>query len=791
MNLEHAQWNPVAQDWLRNNIRYLGNDDFHSEVVDAYFITRKGLPRGTYTLRLTVDNNDPENEASISIEPVGRGNASAGGFRVKTAGICGCLTLPLQLKQRSRIRIHPTRRPGAFKATWSVLPSDPTASLQLLRRWTKWTAASSSYGKGHTENSAVEIRQRFEELLGGRRLKPKTQSRTESTQSKQNIDPEYSHYLEFIEPQLNHSSDQIKSWLAMNPDSPTISILIPTYNTKPDHLRACLESICEQSYPYWELCICDDCSSQSHVSEILTEYAKQDERIKLTFRQENGHICRSSNDALALATGEFIALVDHDDVLADDALYWVARELQRRPDSNLVYSDEDKIDDSGRRSSPHFKPSFNIDLLLAYNFISHLGVYRREIVRSLGGFRIGLEGSQDHDLALRVVQQSSISQIVHIPRVLYHWRMHDASTAINPDSKDYTTQRGLRAVQEYLNHKTSNGAKSVIATSVAPNRFRCEWPIPEQQPSVELIIPTRDKAEILKLAVESILQRTNYDNYSITIVDNQSVEPQTHRFFSELKSNHPNKIRIRTYNKSFNYSAINNHAARKSTADIIGLINNDVEAIHSDWLKEMVSHCIRPDIGCVGAKLFYSNDTIQHGGVIIGIGEVAGHAHKYFPRSSSGYVDRLAHTQQMSAVTAACLLVRRHIYNKVGGLNEKDLRIAFNDVDFCLRIHSLGYRNIFTPYACLYHHESISRGTEDTSEKQQRFFKEISFMLSQYDVFNKGKLPNDLFYNPNLTGTHENFTINKDLDNVRDGLRERQRKTSQAHYYLRSKSNQG
>ena len=790
MNLSRSHRNSVAQDWLRSNIRFLGNDRFHSETSDACLITRKGLPRGTYTLRLTVENDDPDNEASISIEPVGGGNTSASGFRIITASPGGCLTLPLQLAQRSRIRIHPTRSPGAFQATWSVLPSDPVASLQLLRQWTNWTAESPPVGKSDSERKTVEMRQRFEQLLSGKRLRPRRKSRTASTQSERNADPEYSHYLELIEPELKHSSEKIKSWLAMNPDSPTISILIPTYNTQSDHLRACLDSICAQSYPHWELCICDDCSSQSHVCEILTEYAEQDERIKLTFRQENGHICRSSNDALALATGEFIALVDHDDALADDALYWVARELQLRPYSNLVYSDEDKIDESGRRSSPHFKPSFNIDLLLAYNFISHLGVYRTETVRSVGGFRIGLEGSQDHDLALRVIQHSGIEQIVHIPRVLYHWRMHEASTAIDPGSKDYTTKRGLRAVQEFLNHETDSGEESAVATSVGSNRFRCQWPLPEQQPSVELIIPTRDKVEILKLAVESILQLTDYDNYSITIVDNQSIEPGTQEFFRELKENHPNKVRVRAYNKPFNYSAINNHAAQKSNADIIGLINNDVEAIHSDWLKEMVSQCIRPDVGCVGAKLFYSNDTIQHGGVIIGIGEVAGHAHKYFPRSSSGYVDRLMHTQQMSAVTAACLLVERRIYDEVGGLNEKDLRIAFNDVDFCLRVHSRGYRNLFTPYAYLYHHESISRGPEDTAEKQQRFLKEITFMLNQYDVFNQGKLPTDLFYNPNLTGIHENFTINKELENVRDGLREQHRKTRQAHYYLRNKSSQ-
>ena len=788
MGQGRSRRHPVAQDWLRSSIRYVGADNFHSDASDACLITRKGLPRGTYTLRLTVKSDDPDNEATVSIEPVGGGNASASGFRINTTSPEGCLTLPLQLTQRSRIRIHPTSSPGAFQATWSVLPSDPAASLALLRQWTSWTAPPPADGDSDSARDTVEMNQRFEQLLSGKRLRTQRKTRRASTQSNRNSDPEYSHYLELIEPGLKHSSEQIRAWLAMNPDAPTISILIPTYNTNPDHLRACLDSIRAQSYSHWELCICDDCSSQDQVREILTDYAEQDERIKLTFRRENGHICRSSNDALALATGEFIALVDHDDVLADDALYWVARELQLRPCSNLVYSDEDKIDESGRRSSPHFKPSFNLDLLLAYNFISHLGVYRTETVRFLGGFRIGLEGSQDHDLALRVVQHSGINQIVHIPRVLYHWRMHEASTAINPGSKDYTTQRGLRAVQEFLNQDTNHGAGPAVATSVAPNRFRCQWPIPEQQPSVELVIPTRDKAEILKLAVESILKITDYDNYSITIVDNQSIEPATHELFRDLKQKHPNKIQVRAYNKPFNYSAINNHAVQKSRADIIGLVNNDVEAIQSDWLKEMVSHCIRPDVGCVGAKLLYSNDTIQHGGVIIGIGQVAGHAHKYFPRSSTGYVDRLMHTQQMSAVTAACLLVERRIYNEVGGLNEKDLRIAFNDVDFCLRVHSRGYRNLFTPYACLYHHESISRGAEDTAEKQQRFLREITFMLNQYDVLGKGKLPNDLFYNPNLTGTHENFTINKDLQSVKDGLQEQQRKTNRAHYYLRSNS---
>ena len=593
-------------------------------------------------------------------------------------------------------------------------------------------------------------------------------------------------YINTIESGLKPSEREVKHWLKINPDAPLISIILPTYNTKADHLRECLDSIRDQQYPHWQLCVCDDFSTLPHVREILEEYSKKDNRIIVNYRQENGHICRASNDALALAKGEFITLVDHDDLLTRDSLFWIAREILRNPQANLIYSDEDKINEQGIRSSPHFKPAFNLDLLLSFNYISHLGAYRRETINSIGGFREGLEGSQDHDLALRVILESTPDQIIHIPRVLYHWRIHSQSTASNPQSKDYTTEKGHKAIQDYLNQLHQRGYIKAKAECVAPNRFRCHWSLPNREPSVELIIPTRDKADILELAVSSILSKTDYSNYRICIVDNQSQETKTTNLFKQLKDRYPKNIRVIHYRKPFNYSAINNAAAMRSKADILGLVNNDVEVINSGWLREMVSHANRPDVGCVGAKLFYSNDTIQHGGVIIGIGEVAGHAHKYFPRSSLGYTDRLNYTQQSSAVTAACLLVKRSVYNEVGGLNEQDLSIAFNDVDFCLRVHARGYKNIFTPYAMLYHHESISRGTEDTIEKQQRFLKEVNFMLDQYDISDSKKLPSDLFYNPNLTGTHEDFTINLNLNSVQMGIKQRQRLVRQQHYYQRS-----
>jgi len=782
----------VSQDWLRHNISLQLDGTLRCEAADAHLMTRKGLPRGTYVLRLSIETADggnivEGNRAAISLEPVGRGEATGRSFRVPTDQQHGCLTLPLYLNQRSRIRIHPGQIKGFFRATWSVLACSPKTTLHLMRQW----RAGEQFNA--PENRPVDVHEeivgRSDQLLQGRTWKHKSWTRTRLPKSTEPaIDPAYNAYLTTTEQKLRHSIEEIKQWIVLNPDAPLISILLPTYNTDADHLKHCLDSIIQQTYPFWELCICDDCSSQSHVRRILEEYRQLDPRVKLTFRRENGHICRSSNDALSLATGSFVALIDHDDALSDDALYWVARELQRRPTTNLIYSDEDKIDDNNRRSSPHFKPAFNIDLLLAYNFISHLGVYRTDLVRQIGGFRPGLEGSQDHDLALRVIQESSNDQIIHIPRVLYHWRMHGGSTAINPGSKDYTSERGLRAVQDFLDRQHQQGGAAAKAINVAPNRFRCEWQLPEHQPSVELIIPTRDKADILELAVQSILNTTTYTNYRITIVDNQSIEEETQALFKRLKHSHPDKVRIRSYNKPFNYSAINNYAVNLSKADIVGLVNNDVEAIEANWLSEMVSHCIRPDVGCVGAKLLYSNDTIQHGGVIIGLGRVAGHSHKYFPKSSPGYMHRLQYTQQLSAVTAACLLVKRSIFNEVGGLNEKDLTIAFNDVDFCLRVHTTGYRNIFTPNAMMYHHESISRGTEDTPEKQKRFSQEVKFMINQYDVLNKNKLPVDLFYNPNLTSAHENFSINIDTNNIRDGIEEHDRVISQASFYKRIRS---
>ena len=778
----------IRPDWLRDNITYRGDSNY--EVLDptGSFLTRQGLPKGNYVLRLNIDTGSAITMATVSVEPVGNNKDNIRILQLLVEPFQPCISLPLLLTHRSRIRLNPGIDKGQLTAVMSILPTSPKNCLRLLRQWAPAKQKPQTPTLPQDLATGQEIRWRSQELFKARMVRHQSWSKKEfrdkfSRQLSTSKTSNYETYLKEVEPELRAKKKDVETWLKLNPDAPTISIVVPTYNCRAEHLEACIESVISQHFPHWELCICDDQSTEGHVRRILEDYNDRDQRIKIKFREKNGHICKASNDALSMATGDFVALLDHDDLLTPDALYWVARTIQSNPFANLIYSDEDKIDEEGNRKDPHFKPSFNIDLLLSYNFISHLGIYRKALLDEIEGFRPGFEGSQDHDLALRVILESSPDQIVHIPRVLYHWRIHPESTASNPNSKDYTTERGLKAVQHYLDIQHQRGGTKATASRQAANRFRCSWQLPANEPSVDLIIPTRDKADILELAVRSILEKTTYSNYVITIVDNGSTEAETKQLFDSLTDLYPSKVRILPYNHEFNYSAINNFAVAQSTADIVGLINNDVEVISNEWLREMASQAWRSDVGCVGAKLFYSNDTIQHGGVVVAIGGVAGHAHKYFPRQNPGYVDRLQVPQQMSAVTAACLLVRRTIFNEVGGLNEKDLRIAFNDIDFCLRVHARGYRNIFTPHAQLYHHESISRGTEDTEAKQARFRKEVRFMVNQYGDRNQNKLPTDPFYSPNLSQTHEDFSINIDPSSVLEGIEYLTNNTCLSNYF--------
>jgi O-antigen biosynthesis protein len=530
---------------------------------------------------------------------------------------------------------------------------------------------------------------------------------------------------------------------------PLISVVMPTYNTKSQWLVEAIESVKKQLYPNWELCIADDASSEAHIRPILEQYAAEDDRIKLVFRKDHGHISAASNSALKIASGEFIAFIDHDDLLTEHALFWVLDALARRPDAQLIYSDEDKIDTAGRRSEPYFKCDWNEDLFYSHNMICHLGVYRAKLVHELNGLRESFEGAQDYDLALRCLERIEPMQIVHIPRVLYHWRIHPASTASGGLDKPYALGAGEKAINEHLQRRGSNG---VVEPLMDLRMYRVRYPLPKSAPLVSLIIPTRNGLRLVRQCVDSIVTKTTYNNYGIVIVDNGSDDPETLRYFESIQAN--SRVRIISDCRRFNYSELINSAVKAVAGEFIGLINNDIEVISPDWLSEMVSHALRSDVGAVGGRLWYPNETLQHAGVVLGIRGVAGHAHKYLKRRQSGYFGRANVIQSFCAVTAACLVIRKETFQKIGGFNEA-LQIAFNDVDFCLRVREAGYRNIYTPYAELYHHESATRGNEETPEKQFRFSQESAYMKQRWGEL----LLNDPAYSPNLTLESEDFGL--------------------------------
>lgn len=529
---------------------------------------------------------------------------------------------------------------------------------------------------------------------------------------------------------------------------PLFSIIVPVYNANPVFLQKMIESVTSQSYANWELCIADDASTDPEIKTVLMQAAAADNRIKLVFRPENGHISQASNSAIEIAKGDFIALLDHDDLLDPDALLYVADCLNRHPTAKIIYTDEDKVRADGSRYDPHFKPDWNRELLYSYNYISHLGVYSTELIKKIGGFRSGYEGAQDHDLVLRCLPFVLDGEIRHIPKVLYSWRASPGSTADSAESKPYAWTAGIKALSEALSQHS--GQPIEVAHGPYPFTYQPQWPL-AAEPSVTIVIPTRDRLDITRVTVNSILEKTEYKNFEIVIVDNGSVEATTLTWFDEITKNA--KVKVQRDDSPFNYSALNNRAIDKTSSDIVALLNNDIEIISPGWLREMVSLAIRPDIGCVGAKLYYPDNRIQHAGVIIGLGGVAGHSHKNLMRDDPGYFSRLMLRQEYTAVTAACLVVRREIYQAVGGLNQEHLLVAFNDVDFCLKVKAAGYRNLWTPLAQMYHHESASRKLEDTPEKQARFKAEVQYMIDTW----KTDTMSDPAYNPNLTKKFEDF----------------------------------
>jgi GT2 family glycosyltransferase len=544
----------------------------------------------------------------------------------------------------------------------------------------------------------------------------------------------------------------IRIHIARFADPPVISVVMPVYEPSEQFLREAIASVKAQVYPYWELCICDDASPSQYVAQVIEEEARGDPRIRWVRHEVNGHICAATNDAIALASGEYVALMDHDDLLPPHALYAVAMELIEHPETEMLFTDEDRISDDGRRHTPYFKPGWNPELLLAHNLVSHLGVYRRALWHRVGGLRPGFEGSQDHDLALRAAAAAGDDRVRHLPGIFYHWRLTESDSALSfsQSQLDRCVDASRRAITEYLRARNDeHGAGAFVGpASAVPSWSRVRWPLPYPPPKVSIIIPTRDRHELLVGCIEAVLKRTDYPDIEVLIADNDSIEAETINLFDRLRID--KRVRVLSCPGPFNYSAINNAAVREATGDIVVLLNNDIDVIGSDWLSELVSIAVRPEVGAVGAKLLYADDTVQHAGVVLGTGSfdggpgVAGHFGSRDGRADIGYFGQNVLGRDLSAVTGACLAVRREVFQRLGGLDEQNLAIAFNDVDFCLRIRASGLRVIWTPYAELYHLESASRGLDIEPEKAARFLKEARFMRSRWGAV----LDSDPFYNP-------------------------------------------
>lgn len=529
---------------------------------------------------------------------------------------------------------------------------------------------------------------------------------------------------------------------------PKISIVVPAFRTPEKFLCQMIDSLLEQTYAEWELCIANASPEDASMEFVLREYSERDKRIVWKKLQENKGIAENTNEAFSMATGEFVGLLDHDDLLAPNALYEIVKALNAEPDIDVLYTDEDKIrGEEQEHFQPHFKPDFNPDLLRSNNYICHFFVVKSELLRKVGGFRKEYDGAQDYDFIFRCTENAG--KIHHIPEILYHWRTHQASTADNPQSKLYAFEAGKRAIEGNLER---SGLAGEVSHTKDYGFYRVKYPV-QGNPLVSILIPNKDAKEELETCVNSILKKSTYKNYEILIVENNSSTEEIFKYYKELSENP--KIRLLKWEKEFNYSAINNYAASRAKGEYLLLLNNDTEVITPDWIEEMLGFCQREGTGAVGVKLCYKNDTIQHAGTVIGIGGIAGHMFVDMPKERTGYMHKASIIQDLSAVTAACMMLKRQVFEEVGGFEEQ-LAVAFNDVDLCLRIREKNQLVVYDPYVELYHYESKSRGTEDSKEKVRRFQSEIEFMRCRWEnLLKKG----DPYYNKNLSLTKWNYSL--------------------------------
>lgn len=529
--------------------------------------------------------------------------------------------------------------------------------------------------------------------------------------------------------------------------APVISVVVPAYRTPALFLRQMIDSLTAQTYGNWELCIANGSPEDEEMKVILEEYCRKDSRICWKALEKNGGIAENTNEAFSMATGEFVGLLDHDDLLAPNALYEIVSALNKK-DADVVYTDEDKVTvDLTEHFQPHLKPDFNLDLLRSNNYICHFFVARRTLIQQIGGFRKEFDGAQDYDFIFRCVEQAKA--VIHVPEILYHWRTHRASTADNPASKMYAFEAGKRAIEAHLQRM---GVKGTVSHTADLGFYRVQYPV-QGHPLVSIIIPNKDEKETLERCLKSIEKHTLYDNYEIIIVENNSTTDEIFEYYRELSKNP--RIHLICWKKEFNYAAINNFGVKNARGEYLLFLNNDVTVITEDWLNEMLGVCQRKEVGAVGVKLLYPDNTIQHAGCVVGLGGIAGHMFVDMAAERTGYLHKASILQDLSAVTAACMMMKRSAFDKAGGFTEK-LAVAFNDVDLCLKTGKAGYLVVYDPYVRLYHMESKTRGAEDNEEKIRRFQTEIEYMRSNWIEILKNGDPN---YNKNLSLTKWNYSL--------------------------------
>ena len=528
------------------------------------------------------------------------------------------------------------------------------------------------------------------------------------------------------------------------------SVIVPAFHTPEDFLCQMLESVQAQTYSNWELCIANASSEDTAMRRILENYSLADSRIRFANLSQNTGISQNTNAALAIATGDFVCLLDHDDLLAPNALYEAALALERNPEIDVMYTDEDKVTtDLSKHFQPHLKPDYSPDLLRSNNYICHFFLVRATIARAIHGFRPEFDGAQDYDFIFRCIEQARI--VCHIPEILYHWRVHKSSTADNPISKKYAFEAGRQAIESHL--KRMNIAAHVELKKEL-GFYRTHYDI-LGEPLISILIPNCNEAATLKNCIDSIESATTYANYEIIVIENNSNTDEITSYYRSLECD--SHVHIITWNGAFNYSAINNFGAAYADGEYLVLLNNDTQVISPNWLEEMLGICQRQEVGIVGAKLYYPDKTIQHAGTVIGIGGSAGHVFTDLPGTYTGYMHKASLQLNYSAVTAACMMVKKTLYNHMHGL-DSDFRVAFNDVDFCLRVRESGYLIVYTPYAELYHFESKSRGPEDNPAKVQRFQDETALLKARHPaIFEEG----DPYYNKNLSLTKWNYSLRR------------------------------